>query len=58
MIVTRQWPLSCDTGKDQDGQEDEGVDVDLTFSGLDDNSLVEKVRDITQLNSLLITTKF
>ena len=33
---------------DHDGQEDEWVDSDLPFSGLDDNSLVEEMRDISQ----------
>ena len=40
---THQQPLSCDSGMDHDGQED-----DLPFSGLDDNSLVEEMRYISQ----------
>ena len=43
-----QQPLSCDRGKDHDGQEDGCVDGDLPFSCLDYNSLVEEVRDVTQ----------
>ena len=38
---THQQPLSADGGIDHDGQEDECVDSDLPFSGLDDDSLVE-----------------
>ena len=45
---THQQPLSTDGGIDQDGQEDEGVDSDLPFSGMDDDSLVEEMRDISQ----------
>ena len=45
---THQQPLSADGGIDHDGQEDECVDSDLPFSGLDDNSLVEEVKDISQ----------
>ena len=45
---THQQPLSADGGIDQDGQEDEGVDSDLPFSGMDDDSLVEEMRDISQ----------
>ena len=45
---THQQPLSADGGIDHDGQEDEWVDSDLPFSGLDDDSLVEEVRDISQ----------
>ena len=33
---------------DHDGQQDECVDGDLPSSGLDDNSLVEEMRDISQ----------
>ena len=33
---------------DHDGQEDECVDSDLPFSGLDDDSLAEKMRDISE----------
>ena len=32
----------------QEGHKDECVDGYLPFSGLDDNSIVEEVRDITQ----------
>ena len=39
---THQQPLSCDSGMDHDGQEDECVDSDIPFSGLDDDSLVEE----------------
>ena len=39
---THQQLLSGDGGMDHDGQEDECVDYDLPFSGLDDNSQVEK----------------
>ena len=45
---THQHPLSCDSEMDHDGQEDECVDGDLPFCGLDDNSLVEEMRDISQ----------
>ena len=45
---THQQPLSADGGIDQDGQEDECVDSDLPFSGLDDDSLVEEMKDISQ----------
>ena len=45
---TYQQPLSCDSGKYHNGLEDECVDGNLPFSGLDDNSLVEEVRDVTQ----------
>ena len=45
---THQQPLSDDGEKDHDGQEDECVDSDLPFSGLDDNSLVEEMKDISQ----------
>ena len=45
---THQQPLSGDSGIDHDGQEDECVDSDLPFSGVDDNSLVEEIRDISQ----------
>ena len=41
-------PLSGDSGMDHDEQEDECVDSDLPFSGLDYDSLVEKMRDISQ----------
>ena len=34
---THQQPLSGDSGIDHDGQEDECVDNDLQFSGLDEN---------------------
>ena len=37
-----------DIGMDHDGQQDECVDNDLTFRGLDDNSLVEEMRDTSQ----------
>ena len=40
--------FSGDSGMNLDGQEDECVDSDLPFSGLDDNSLVEEMRDISQ----------
>ena len=33
---------------DHDGQEGECVDSDQSFSGLDDNSLVEEMKDISQ----------
>ena len=39
---------TVDSGIDHDGQEDECVDSDLQFSGLDDDSLVEEMRDISQ----------
>ena len=45
---THQQPLSGESRMDLDGQEDECVDGDLPFSGLDDNSLVEEMRDISQ----------
>ena len=45
---THQQPLSADSGIDHDGQEDECVDSDLPFSGLDDDSLVEEMKDISQ----------
>ena len=45
---THQQPLSADGGIDRDGQEDECVDSDLPFSGLDDDSLVEEMKDISQ----------
>ena len=45
---THQQPLSADGGIDHDGQEDECVDNDLPFSGLDDDSLVEEMKDISQ----------
>ena len=45
---THQQPLSVDSGTDHDGQEDECVDSDLPFSGLDDESLVVEMRDISQ----------
>ena len=45
---THQQPLSGDIGMDDDGQEDECGDGDLPFSGLNDNSLVEEMRDISQ----------
>ena len=44
---THQQPLSGDSGMDHDGQEDECVD-NLPFSELDDDSLVEEMRDISQ----------
>ena len=45
---THQQPLSADGGIDYDGQEDECVDSDLPFSGLDDDSQVEEMKDISQ----------
>ena len=45
---THQPPLSVDSGIDHDGQEDECVDSDIPFSGLDDDSLVEGMKDISQ----------
>ena len=45
---THQQPLSGDSGMDHDGHEDEWVDSDLPFSGLDDESLVEEMRNISQ----------
>ena len=45
---THQQPLSADGGIDHDGQEVECVDSDLPFSGLDDDSLVEEMKDISQ----------
>ena len=47
-ILTSRQLLSCDSEKDHDGQEDEYVDGDLPFSGLDNTSLVEEMRDISQ----------
>ena len=44
---THQQPNSGDSGMDHDGQEDECVNSDLPFSVLDDNSLVEEMRDIS-----------
>ena len=46
-----QQPLSGDSGRDHDGQEDECPDSDLPFSVLDDNSLVEEMGDISQQQS-------
>ena len=45
---THQQPLSGDNGMDHERQEDECVDSDLPFIGLDDNSLAEEMRDISQ----------
>ena len=45
---THQQPLSVDSGIYHDGQEDECVDSDLPFSGLDDASLVEEMKDVSQ----------
>ena len=45
---THQQPLSGDSGMDHDGKEDECVDSDLPFSRLDDDSLVEEMRDVSQ----------
>ena len=45
---THLQPLSVDSGIDDDGQEDECVDSDLPFSGLDGDSLVEEMRDISK----------
>ena len=45
---THQQPLSGDSGMDHDGQEDECVDSDMPSSGMDDNSLVKEMRDISQ----------
>ena len=45
---THQHPLSCDSGIYDDGQEDELFDRDLPFSGLDDDSLVDEMKDISQ----------
>ena len=45
---THQQPLSVDSGMDHDGQEDVCVDSDLPFSGLDDDILVEEMKDISQ----------
>ena len=45
---THQQPLSADGGIDHDGQENECVDSDLPFSGLDYDSLVEEMKDISQ----------
>ena len=45
---THQQPLSVDSRIDHDGQENESVDSDLQFSGLDDDSLVEEIKDISQ----------
>ena len=44
---THQQLLSGDRGMDHDGQVDECIDSDLPSSGLDDNSLVEELRDIS-----------
>ena len=41
-------PLSAGGGIVHDGQEDECVDSDLPFNGLDDDSLVEEMKDISQ----------
>ena len=59
---THQRPLSGDSGMDHGGQENECVDSDLPFSGLDDNSLVEEMRDISHSRvnlqyKMMITTK-
>ena len=43
-----QQPLSVDSRIDHDGQEEECVDSDLPFSGLDDDSLIEEMKDISQ----------
>ena len=45
---THQQPLSVDSGIDHDGQKDECVDSNLPLSGLNDDSLVEEMRDISQ----------
>ena len=45
---TLQQPLTVDSGMDHDGQEDECVHSDRPFSGLDDDSLVEEMKDISQ----------
>ena len=45
---THQQPLSVDSGIDHDPQEDECVDGDLPFSGLDNDSLVAEKKDISQ----------
>ena len=45
---THQQPLSGDSGMDHDGQKNECVNGNQLFSGLDDNSLVEEIRDISQ----------
>ena len=45
---THRQPLSVDRGIDHGGQEDECVDSDLPFSGLDDDSLVGEMREISQ----------
>ena len=45
---THQQPHSGDSEMDHDGQEDECVDSDLPFSGLDDDSQVEEMKDISQ----------
>ena len=44
---TQHQLLAGDSGMDHDGQEDECIYGDLPFSGLDDNSLVEEMRDIS-----------
>ena len=54
---THQQPLSADGGIDRDGQEDECVDCDLPFSGMDDDSLVEEMRDISQQQGKTCNTK-
>ena len=41
-IVLTSTHFSADGGIDQDEQEDECVDSDLPFSGMDDDSLVEE----------------
>ena len=43
-----QQPLSVDSGIDHDGQEDECDDSDLPFGALDDDSLVEEMKDRSQ----------
>ena len=43
-----QQPLSVDSGIDHDGKEYECVASDLPFNGLDDDSLVEEMNDISQ----------
>ena len=43
-----QQPLSADSGIVHDGQGDECFDSNLPFSGLDDDSLVEEIKDISQ----------
>ena len=58
---THQQPLSGDSGMDHDGKEVKWVDSDLPFSGLDDDSLVEEMRDLySRVNlqyKMMITTK-